>query len=273
MRAAILLTGMLMAGTAMAADTGGETAKPMDKPAAMPMECAGETPAAQLICRDVSLVAASGKLDSALQALADEAGKPGAEAVAAGQRAWLQRRDAACPVADADLADPKKGKDRAACLARQMADRTRALDSELAARRAPVADEPLTVSASAPPRPAPAPAKAGPAKRAAGLPDLTGRWAKADPATRAPIDDCRTSYLEIAGDGAFSLHDPRIPGFPLEGPLAPGEGDPAEGLSFGGEEGLPEGTLRLDAAEAPRLDRLFLKLAQPAFGATFVRCR
>ena len=265
MRAAILLAGVLMAGTAMAADTSGETAKPA--------ECAGETPVAQLLCRDAPLAAASEKLASALQALADEAGKAGGEAVAAGQRAWLQRRDAACPVAEADLADPKKTKDRAACLARQMADRRTALDAELAARRAPVADEPLTVSAAAPPRPAPAQAKASPAKRAVGLPALTGRWAKADPATRTPIDDCRTSYLEITRDGAFSLHDPRIPGFPLEGPLAPGEGDPAEGLPFGGEEGLSAGTLRLDAAEAPRLDRLFVRLEQPAFGATFVRCR
>ncbi|WP_188259657.1 lysozyme inhibitor LprI family protein [Azospirillum tabaci] len=269
MRAAILLAGMLMAGTAMAADTSGEAAKPVD--------CAGETPVALLLCRDTSLEATADKLDSALRALADEAGKAGEEAVAAGQRAWLQRRDAACPVAEADLADPKKGKDRAACLARQMAERTRALELELAARRAPVADEPLTVSASAPLRPAPAnvqgQAKPGAVKRAADVPALTGRWAKADPATRTPIDDCRTSYLEITGDGAFSLHDPRIAAFPLEGPLAPGEGDPADGLSFGGEEGLPEGTLRLDAADAPRLDRLFLTLDQPAFGATFVRCR
>lgn len=267
MRAAVLLAGMLMAGTAMAADTNMETAKPVD--------CTGETPVAQLLCRDSSLVAAAEKLDSALRALADEAGKAGGEAIAASQRAWMQRRDAACPVAEADLADPKKGKDRAACVARQMADRTKALESDLAARRAPVADEPLTVSASGPPRPAltQGQTKPGPAKRAAGLPDLTGRWAKADPATRTPIDDCRTSYLEITGDGAFSLHDPRIPGLPLEGPLAPGEGDLAEDLSFGGEEGLSAGTLRLDAAEAPRFDRLFLTLEQPAFGATFVRCR
>ncbi len=265
MRAAILLAGMLMAGTAMAADTSGEAAKPAD--------CAGEAPIAQLLCRDASLAAASAQLDSALQALTEEAGKIGAEAVAAGQRAWIQRRDAACPVAEADLGDPKKSKDRAACLVRQMAERKSALDSELAARRAPVADEPLTVTASVPPRPVALQAKPSPAKRAAGLPDLTGRWAKADPATRTPIDDCRSSYLEITADGAFGLHDPRIPGLPLEGPLAPGEGDLAEGLSFGGEEGLSAGTLRLDAAAVPRLDRLFLTLEQPAFGAAFVRCR
>ncbi|KAA0685765.1 lysozyme inhibitor LprI family protein [Azospirillum brasilense] len=269
MRAAILLAGMLVAGTAMAADTSGEAAKPAD--------CAGETPLALLLCRDASLVASADKLDSAVRALTEEAGKAGEEAVAAGQRAWVQRRDAACPVAETDLADPKKSKDRAACLARQMADRSKALESELAARRAPVADEPLTVSASAPQRPAPTSlqgqAKPASAKRMVGVPALTGRWAKADPATRTPIDDCRTSYLEITGDGAFGLHDPRIAAFPLEGPLAPGEGDVAEGLSFGGEEGLPEGTLRLDAADVPRFDRLFVTLDQPAFGATFVRCR
>ncbi|WP_454016725.1 lysozyme inhibitor LprI family protein [Azospirillum sp. Marseille-Q6669] len=269
MRAAILLAGMLMAGTAVAADTSGEAAKPAD--------CAGETPVALLLCRDPSLAGAADKLDSALRALADEAGKAGEEAVAAGQRAWVQRRDAACPVAEADLADPKKNKDRAACLTRQMADRTKALESELAARRAPLADEPLTVTAAAPQRPAQpigqGQAKPVSAKRTVDVPALTGRWAKADPATRTPIDDCRTSYLEITSDGAFSLHDPRIAAFPLEGPLAPGEGDLTEGLSFGGEEGLPEGVLRLDAAEAPRLDRLFLTLDQPAFGATFVRCR
>ncbi|MBK3732410.1 DUF1311 domain-containing protein [Azospirillum brasilense] len=269
MRAAILLAGMLMAGTAMAADTSGEAAKPAD--------CAGEAPVALLLCRDATLATAAEKLESALRALSDEAGKAGEEAVAAGQRAWIQRRDAACPVAEADLADAKKGKDRAACLARQMAERTKALETELAARRAPVADEPLTVSASAPPRPVAAVTqgqpKPGPVKRSADLPALTGRWAKADPATRTPIDDCRTSYLEITGDGGFSLHDPRIAAFPLEGPLAPGEGDLADGLTFGGEEGLPEGVLRLDTAEAPRLDRLFLTLDPPAFGATFVRCR
>ena len=87
MRAAILLAGVLMAGTAMAADTSGETAKPA--------ECAGETPVARLLCRDAPLAAASEKFASALQALADEAGKAGGEAVAAGQRAWLQRQDAA----------------------------------------------------------------------------------------------------------------------------------------------------------------------------------
>ncbi|CAO3451738.1 hypothetical protein [Azospirillum argentinense] len=269
MRAAILLAGMLMAGTALAADTSGEAAKPAD--------CAGDAPMALLLCRDASLAAAADKLESALRALSDEAGKAGEEAVAAGQRAWVQRRDAACPVAEADLADPKKSKDRAACLTRQMAERTKALDTELAARRAPVADEPLTVTASAPQRPVQpigqGQTRSAPAKRTVDLPALTGRWAKADPATRTPIDDCRTSYLEITGDGGFSLHDPRIPAFPLEGPLAPGEGDLAEGLAFGGEEGLPEGVLRLDAAEAPRLDRLFLTLDPPAFGATFVRCR
>lgn len=269
MRAAILLAGMLMAGTAMAADTSGEDAKPAD--------CAGETPIALLLCRDASLAATAEKLESALRVLTDEAGKAGEEAVAAGQRAWVQRRDGACPVAEADLADAKKVKERAACLARQMAERTKALELELAARRVPVADEPLTISAAAPQRPVPASGqgqtKPGAAKRKADVPTLTGRWAKADPATRTPIDDCRTSYLEITSDGAFSLHDPRIAAFPLEGPLAPGEGDVAEGLSFGGEEGFPEGTLRLDAADAPRLDRLFLTLDQPAFGATFVRCR
>ncbi|WP_448204748.1 lysozyme inhibitor LprI family protein [Azospirillum sp. sgz302134] len=270
MRAAIVLAGLLAAGSAMAA----ETKAPAQAPA---LDCAADSPAGQLICRDAALGAASEKMDAALKALADAAGEAGREPLAAGQRAWMQRRDAACPVSEADLADPKKGKDRTGCLSRQIAERTKALESELAARRAPVADEPVTITdAAPPPRLAPAQAKPAPAKRPTGLPALVGRWAKADPVARTPVDDCRVSYLELSKDSTLSLHDPRIPGFPVEGRVKLDGGDLAqEDVAFASDAGNgPKGTLRLDAAEAARLDRLFLRLEQPLpFGATFVRCR
>lgn len=286
MRVAIVLAGLLAVGSAfpaVAADAVSQTPSTTAAP-----DCASaETPAAQLVCRDPALAAAAGKLDAAVKAFAEETGEPGREALASGQRMWVQRRDAACPVAEADLADPKKAKDRAACLARQYADRTSALEDERAARRAPVADQPVTITEAAPPRAVQPPPRAFlPKQRQPGLAGLAGRWAKADPATRTPIDDCRSSYLEIskaeaeaAKDMALGLRDPRIAGLPVEGRVTVDDGDPAQGLAFHAEAPQPDaasiaGTLRLDAADMPRLDRLFLRLDKPiAFGATFVRCR
>lgn len=288
MRAAIVragwLAGLLAVGSAMpavAADPVGQT-----PPTAAAPDCASaETPAAQLVCRDPALAAAAGKLDATVKAFAQEAGDGGREALATGQRMWGQRRDAACPVTEADLADPKKAKDRAACLTRQYTDRTSALEDERAARRAPVADQPVTITEAAPPRAVQTPPRAFlPKQRQPGVAGLTGRWAKSDPATRTPIDDCRSSYLEIskaetAKDMALGLRDPRIAGLPVEGRVTVGDGDPGQGLAFRAEAPQPDaagiaGTLRLDAADVPRLDRLFLRLEKPiAFGATFVRCR
>lgn len=277
MRAAIVLAGVLALGSMMPVGT--TLAADANTPAAATDCAAAETPAAQLICRDSALGAAAEKLAGALNAFGEEAGDAGREALASSQRAWVQRRDAACPVTDADLADPKKAKDRSACLSRQIAERTKALEEERAARRAPVADQPLTITDAAPPRAAALPtAKPVPPKRPAGAQALAGRWAKADPATRTPIDDCRASYLEISKDSALGLHDPRIAGLPVEGRVAFEDGDAAQGLAFRSDAqpadaGL-QGSLRLDAGDAPRLDRLFLRLDKPvAFGATFVRCR
>jgi len=282
MRTAIVLATLLatgpvmlgpnMFGPAWAADTN------------TPDCAAAETPAAQLVCRDASLGSASDKLDGALKALGDEAGEAGRAALASAQRAWVQRRDAACPVTEQDLADPKKSKDRAGCLSRQIAERTKALEEDLAARRAPVASQPVTITDAAPPRAvAPAQAVPMPPKRQAGVAALIGRWSKADPVTRTPIDDCRGSYLEITKEPAINLHDPRVAGFPVQGRVTVEDGDPVHGLVFrsegaksdvSGSMGGPAGTLRLDPADTPRLDRLFLRLEQPvAFGATFVRCR
>ncbi len=262
MRAAIFLVSVLMTGSAFAAD------------GTAPDCAAAETPAAQLICREAALAAAGEKLDSTVKTFGDATGEVGRKALAAGQRAWVQRRDAACPVTSADLADARKSKERAGCLLRLTAERTKALEEHLSARRAPVADQPVTVTDAAPPRLPPAAAKPSLPKRPAGVAALAGRWAKADPQTRTPIDDCRTSYLEVSKDAAIRLNDPRIPNFPIQGQLVLTDGDPAQGLAFGADGTGPKGRLRLDAAEAPRLDRLFLRLEQPlSFGATFVRCR
>ena len=270
--ATLLATGPAMVGPAWAADTN------------TPVCAAAETPAAQLVCRDASLGSASEKLNGALKALAGEAGEAGRAALASAQRAWAQRRDSACPVTEQDLADPRKSKERAACLSRQIAERTKALEEDLAARRAPVAAQPLTITDAAPPRAvAQAQAVRLPPKRQAGVAALIGRWSKADPVTRTPIDDCRNSSLEFTKEPAISLHDPRIPGFPVQGRVTFEDGDPVHGVAFRSEgvrsdgarsEGVgPAGTLRLEPADTPRLDRLFLRLEQPvAFGATFVRC-
>ncbi|MBP2314444.1 lysozyme inhibitor LprI family protein [Azospirillum soli] len=262
MRAAIFLVSVLMTGSAFAAD--GSAA-----------DCAtAETPTAQLICRDAALAAAGEKLDTTVKAFGDATGEVGRKALAAGQHAWVQRRDAACPVTSADLADSKKSKERAGCLLRLTAERTKALEDNLSARRAPVADQPLTITDAVPPRLPAASAKPSLPKRPAGVAGVAGRWAKADPQTRTPIDDCRTSYLEVSKEAAISLNDPRIPSLPIQGRLTLADGDPAQGLTFGADGTGPKGELRLDAAEAPRLDRLFLRLKQPlSFGATFVRCR
>lgn len=284
MRAAIVLAGLLAVGStipAIAAEAVGQTPSTTSAP-----DCASaESPAAQLVCRDPALAAAAGKLDATVKAFAEETGEPGREALASGQRMWGQRRDAACPVTEADLNDPKKAKDRAACLARQYADRTSALEDERAARRAPVADQPVTITEAAPPRAIQPPPRAFlPKQRQPGVAGLTGRWAKADPATRTPIDDCRSSYLEIskadsAKDMVLGLHDPRIAGMPVEGRVMVEDGDLGQGLAFRAEAPQPDaagiaGTLRLGPADMPRLDRLFLRLDKPiAFGATFVRCR
>ena len=137
----------------------------------------------------------------------------------------------------------------------------------------PVTARPLSVSNAAMPKLVPVSGKPVPPRRVANAASLVGRWAKADPATRTPLDDCRTSYLEMTRDDGIRLHDPRIEGLPLEGRLDLGEGSPAQGVSFGKGEG-PSGRLRLEPAESARLDRLFLQLERPfVFGATFVRCR
>lgn len=266
MRVAIFLVGLLAAGSAAAETVSSDN-------------CAAGAPVEQLICRDAGLTAAGRKLEGAAKAL-EEATDPAARpALQAAQQAWLRHRDGACPVAAADLADARKAKGRADCLLRQTGERTAALEASLAARRAPVADQPLVITDAGPLKLAPVQVKPVLPKRQAGAPALAGRWAKADPSTRAPIDDCRTSYLDIVKDQggkdqAIGLRDPRISGFPVEGKLALAEGDPVQGMAFGADGAGIKGFLRLDAAEIPRLDRLFLRLEQPmAFGATFVRCR
>ena len=133
---------------------------------------------------------------------------------------------------------------------------------------------PLTITEAAPLKLPPQRGGTATARRTVQVAALNGRWAKADPATRRPIDDCRTAYLEIAKDGQFALRDPRIEALPVDGRVTFTGRDPSEGVSFAGEGTAPRGTLRLEPGETARLDRVALRLEQPlTFGATFVRCR
>ncbi|WP_448187544.1 hypothetical protein [Azospirillum sp. sgz301742] len=133
---------------------------------------------------------------------------------------------------------------------------------------------PLTITEAAPLKLPPQRSVPATARRAVQVAALNGRWAKADPATRRPIDDCRTAYMEIAKDGQFALRDPRIEALPVDGRVTFAGSDPSDGVSFAGEGASPRGTLRLEPGETARLDRVALRLEQPlAFGATFVRCR
>lgn len=132
---------------------------------------------------------------------------------------------------------------------------------------------PLTITEAAPLKLPPQRGGTATPRRAVQVATLNGRWAKADPATRRPIDDCRTAYLEIARDGQFALRDPRIEALPVDGRVTFTGADPSEGVSFAGEGSAPRGTLRLEPGDTARLDRVALRLEQPlAFGATFVRC-
>lgn len=233
------------------------------------------TPAAQLICRDAALAAAAADLTAALSALGETTDAAGREAVAAAQTAWSSRRDQICPVAAADLADPKLSGERAECLLRAFKMRTAWAAAQRGARLAPVAEIPLTVGDATAGRPLPPiPTRPMALTRPVTSTAMAGRWAKSDPVGRAPMDDCRTSYLEVSRDLTVALVDPRIPGLPIEGRLAASDGaGPQQGLSLSAETGA-KGMLRLEVAETPRFDRLYLQMEQPlSLGATYVRCR
>lgn len=270
MRAAFVAMGLcLLAGSVPAA----ETAAPASS------DCSGAaTPADQLICRDPALSDAAKRLETAFTALGETTDTAGREALSAAQTLWRQRRDAACPVTAADLEDAKKAKGRADCLARSLADRTAAIETQRKARLTPVSDLPVTIGeASARPL-APLPARPAALTRPVTAAAFVGRWAKADPQTRSPIDDCRTAYLEVSREMAVTIVDPRIPGLPVEAklPAGPSAALPADaGQPVPLElEGGAKGMLALEAAEAPRVDRLLLRLDQPlSLGAVYVRCR
>ncbi|MCG5242105.1 lysozyme inhibitor LprI family protein [Azospirillum doebereinerae] len=249
------LAGLLLSGSVLAAD------------------CAAiENPTAELACRDAGLTAANEALDGALAALGETTDALGRTAIEAGQTLWRSRRDEACPVAAADLAEPKTAKARTDCLLRATNARVLALEAQRTARSKPVADTPLTITDAAAPRLAPVPARSLAQTRPVSATALVGRWAKADPVNRAPVDDCRTSYLDVTREHGVSLIDPRVPGFPIEAGLT-ADSDPGQGATLTTANG-PVGGLRLEAADTPRRDRLVLTLAPPAtFAATFVRCR
>lgn len=239
------------------------------------VDCAqAKRPVDQLICRDKGLAALDGRLDAAVKDLDRALDEAGRKTLASGQREWLRRRDEACPVAAADLGAPQKARERTDCLAQAMDARVVQVQAELKAEREGVRPQPLTITDANPIKLPPQRGGTAPAKRPVQVSALAGRWAKADPATRRPIDDCRTAYMELGKDGQFALRDPRIETLPLESRVAFSGSDPSEGVSFAGEGAAPRGTLRLEPGEAARLDRVTLRLEQPfAFGATFVRCR
>ncbi|WP_431856353.1 lysozyme inhibitor LprI family protein [Azospirillum sp.] len=228
----------------------------------------------QLICKDEALLAAEDRLDGVVKELDAALNGERREKLAAAQRDWVRRRDEACPVTAADLKAPPRTKERAECLTRVADQRIVQLQADLKGERDGVRALPLTITEAEPIKLPPQRAGIAPARRAVQLAALNGRWAKADPATRRPIDDCRTAYLEIGKDGQFALRDPRIETLPLDGRVAFTGGDPSDGVGFAGEGSAPRGTLRLEPGESARLDRVALRLEQPfAFGATFVRCR
>ena len=265
------LAGILLAGSAMAA-----------------ADCsAPETPAAQLICRDAGLSAAAIALETALSTLGDTTDAMGRTAIEAGQTLWRARRDESCPVTAADLADDTLAKSRSDCLLRAVAARIAALEAERAARGKPVADLPVVITEAAAPRLVAVPPRPAMLTRPVSTMALIGRWAKADPINGSPIDDCRVSYLDVTKERTIHLLDPRIPGLPIEGRFT-ADADPAQGVALTVGDGVvgevaaassnppppPAASLKLEAAETPRRDRLVLRMEAPAtFAATFVRCR
>lgn len=285
MRALSLVGGYLAAGSLLlvmtaipALSASADTPSPEAAAPAAPA-CEGvETPVAQLICRDPKLAEASAAMDAALAALGTTTDDTGRAAIEDAQTVWRARRDDACQVTAADLADSKASKTRSDCLLRVLRQRTTALETERQARSHPVGDLPLSVTGAAARRfDSPDPHVPSFTRKVA-LSTLAGRWAKADPTDRAAIDDCRSSYLEIGADRSLHAVDSRLPLFPLNGTLA-GDDDPVQGVALlpaGPAEGapVPVATLRLLPADSPRLDRLVLRMQPPAtFAAEFVRCR
>jgi uncharacterized protein YecT (DUF1311 family) len=232
----------------------------------------GRRPIETLMCRDGDLAALDDRVSRLFAARRDAAsGEAERKAMDAQQKDWLAERNTACPVAAGDLAQPAKALDKAACMRSRLTARLAVLEAagpamDLAGTPVRLMDVPPSrLSAMMDSGPPPLP------RRAVTRSALAGRWGKADPATRRPIDDCRASYLDIAADGALTLTDPRLPRLPPSARLAGDGDDPATGIAVA--DGA-HGVLRLDAAETPRRDRVVLTLDEPLlFGATFIRCR
>lgn len=231
-------------------------------------------PVDQLICRDDALQAAQARLDEAVKELEGVLDDARRERLAAAQRDWTRRRDETCPVIAADLAGAAKGRVRVECLSHVIDQRVLQLRADLKGERDGVRPLPLTITDAEPPKfPPPRTGTAMP-YRPVQVSALGGRWAKADPLTRRPIDDCRTAYLEIGRDGRFVLLDPRTGTPPVESRITFAGTDPVAGLAFSGDTAPARGSLRLEPSDTARFDRVVLNLEQPfAFGATFVRCR
>jgi uncharacterized protein len=243
-------------------------------PALAADDCAAaDTPVAQLICRDAALSQAAASLAGAVAALGETTDANGRLAIDAQQTLWLSRRNEICPVTPGDLTDAKAAKTRTECLARSFSTRTAQVEAQRVARGKPVADLPLTITDAAAPRLLPVQARPATLTRPVSVNALVGRWAKADPISRAAIDDCRSSYFEVTREQTANLVDPRVPGFPVEGRLA-ATSELSKGVNLIDGNGNLQALVRLDAAETPRLDRLTVQMAPPStFAASFVRCR
>ncbi|MFD1623234.1 hypothetical protein [Azospirillum griseum] len=242
--------------------------------AAASTTCASaDSPASQLICRDDALSQAAAAVDGALAALGETTDAHGRLAIEAQQTLWQSRRNDICPVSAADLDDPVAAKAKAECVLHSLVERAAEIEAQRAARARPVTGTPLTITDATAPRIVAASQRPVALTRPVSVNVLVGRWAKADPINRTPIDDCRNSYFEVTREQAVALIDPRVPGLPIEGRLA-ATTEFSQGVQMVGSNGQTKAFLRLDAAETPRLDRLTIRLDPPSsFAATFVRCR
>ncbi len=234
---------------------------------------APDTPVSHLICRDEALSKAATAVDAALAALGETTNADGRLAIDAEQTLWLSRRNDICPVAAPDLDNPVATKAKAECVLHSLVTRASQLEGQRVARTKPVTGTPLTITDAAAPRIVTVSQRPATLTRPVSVNVLVGRWAKADPVNRAPMDDCRNSYFEVTREQGASLVDPRLPELPIEGRLA-ATTDFSQGVQLVNVNGQPAAHLRLDAAETPRLDRLTLRLEAPSsFAATLVRCR
>ncbi len=233
-----LLVGLLFAGSVQAAACAAPQSTAVQDTAVQTTAAqvaAVAPPAADPVCRDEALAAATRAVDEALAALGATTDESGRVAISAGQTLWRLRLDDLCPVTAAELAaDPTAAtavKSRAECLLRVTSARVAGLEAQRAARVRPVADLPLTITDAAAPRLVEISARPVAQTRPVSMLAMAGRWGKADPVEGTPVDDCRTSFLDITRDQTVRLVDLRVPAFPIQGRLSV-EADPVSGVDL-----------------------------------------